>query len=80
MYCFLLLIKINSLLQQNLNKLDYFEIIQNVQSIHISFLSFIYLRKEMHACIVIKLYELMLILHGSEEGLNPKHELMPHRG
>ncbi len=25
-------------------------------------------------------YELMLILHGSEEGFNPKHELMPHRG
>ncbi len=25
-------------------------------------------------------YELMLILHGSEEGFNPKHVLMPHRG
>ncbi len=25
-------------------------------------------------------YESMLILHSSEEGFNPKYELMPHRG
>ncbi len=24
--------------------------------------------------------ELMLILHGSKKGFNPKHKLMPHRG
>ncbi len=25
-------------------------------------------------------YGLMLILHGSEEGFNPNHKIMPHRG